>query len=76
MPALTRHTLAVACCLALASVGRAGEDRPVVVAASPKAGGHVHPSVCRTPDGTLVVVYKGQNVLMRTRSTEDRKSVV
>ena len=46
-------------------------DQPVVVATSPKAGGHVHPSVCRTKDGTLVVVYKGPNVLMRVRSTDN-----
>ncbi|QDU21693.1 sialidase family protein [Urbifossiella limnaea] len=70
MPPRPRHSLAAVCLLVLVSVGRAAEDRPAVVAASPKAGGHVHPSVCRTPDGTLVVVYKGQNVLMRTRSTD------
>ncbi len=50
------------------------EDRPVQVAISPKAGGHVHPSICRTKDGTLVVVYKGANVLMRTRSTDGGKT--
>ena len=46
----------------------------MVVVASPKAGGHVHPSVCRTTDGTLVVVYKGPNVLMRTRSADGGKT--
>lgn len=46
------------------------EDAPVVVAASPKAGGHIHPSICRAKDGTLVVVYKGPQVLMRARSTD------
>ena len=71
MPPRPLCSLAAGCLLALAAVGAAGaEDRPVVVAASPTAGGHVHPSVCRTPDGTLVVVYKGRNVLMRTRSAD------
>lgn len=47
-----------------------GKENPVKVAASPKAGGHIHPSICRAKDGTLVVVYKGPQVLMRTRSTD------
>src|SRR5439155_23468304 len=46
------------------------QDTPVVVATSPKARGHIHPSICRTKDGTLVV-YKGPQVLMRARSTDD-----
>ncbi len=46
------------------------QDTPVVVAASPKAGGHVHPSICKAKDGTLVVVYKGPQVLMCARSTD------
>ena len=45
------------------------EDQPVLIVPNPKSG-HVHPSICRTKDGTLVVVYKGANVLMRTRSTD------
>lgn len=50
------------------------QDMPVMVAASPKAGGHVHPSICRAKDGTLVVVYKGPQVLMRVRSTDGGKT--
>lgn len=50
------------------------QDAPVTVAASPKAGGHIHPSICRAQDGTLVVVYKGPQVLMRTRSTDGGKT--
>jgi hypothetical protein len=70
-----KRSLAAACLLALLPAGRAAaEEKPVLVAASPKAGGHVHPSVCRTKDGTLVVVYKGPNVLMRARSTDGGKS--
>jgi hypothetical protein len=52
------------------SVAAANGDQPTVVAASPKAGGHIHPSICKTRDGILVVVYKGPNVLMRSRSTD------
>lgn len=44
-------------------------DAPVVVAPGPISG-HIHPSICRTPDGTLVVVYKGGPGLMRSRSTD------
>lgn len=44
------------------------EDQPVLVGTS--ATGHVHPSICRTKDGTLVVVFKGANLLMRSRSTD------
>ncbi|WP_145055087.1 sialidase family protein [Lignipirellula cremea] len=35
-----------------------------------KIGGHIHPSICRSAAGTLVVVYKGANVLMCSRSTD------
>lgn len=50
------------------------QDSPITVAASPKAGGHIHPSICKAKDGTLVVVYKGPQVLMRTRSTDGGKT--
>src|SRR6266404_1737076 len=50
------------------------EDAPVTVASSPKAGGHIHPSICRAKDGTLIVVYKGPQVLMRARSTDGGKT--
>jgi hypothetical protein len=50
------------------------EAKPVTVAASPKAGGHIHPSICRAKDGTLIVVYKGPQVLMRVRSTDGGKT--
>lgn len=49
-------------------------DMPVTVATSPKAGGHIHPSICRANDGTIVVVYKGPQVLMRARSTDGGKT--
>ena len=42
---------------------------PVQIVPSPRSG-HVHPSICKTRDGTLVVVYKGANVLMVSRSSD------
>lgn len=45
------------------------EERPVSILAA-RIGGHIHPSICRTQAGTLIVVYKGANVLMRSRSTD------
>jgi len=45
-------------------------DNPVSILAA-RISGHIHPSICRTDDGTLVVVYKGENVLMCSRSTDD-----
>ncbi|MBC7819254.1 MAG: exo-alpha-sialidase [Planctomycetaceae bacterium] len=44
------------------------EDQPILIGKG--VSGHVHPSICRTKDGTLIVVYKGANVLMRTRSAD------
>ena len=35
-----------------------------------RISGHIHPSICQTKNGTLVVVYKGANVLMCSRSTD------
>ena len=44
-------------------------EKPVSIL-SARIGGHVHPSICRAHDGTLIVVYKGDNVLMCARSTD------
>ncbi|MFM9961827.1 MAG: sialidase family protein [Planctomycetaceae bacterium] len=44
------------------------EDHPIAIAAA--VSGHVHPSICRTKEGTLIVVFKGANVLMRSRSPD------
>jgi Neuraminidase (sialidase) len=49
------------------------EENPVSILAA-RISGHIHPSVCRTKNGTLVVVYKGANILMCSRSTDDGKS--
>jgi hypothetical protein len=51
----------------------AEDDKPVSIV-SARIAGHIHPSLCRTQRGTLVVVYKGANVLMCSRSTDDGKT--
>jgi hypothetical protein len=58
----------------LQGCGQEVQDTPVTVASSPKAGGHIHPSICRAKDGTLVVVYKGPQVLMCARSADGGKT--
>ncbi len=45
------------------------EDQAVSILAA-KIGGHIHPSICCTQDGTLVAVYKGGGGLMAARSTD------
>ncbi len=45
------------------------EDKPVSILAA-RIQGHIHPSICRAQDGTLIVVYKGANVLMCSRSLD------
>jgi Neuraminidase (sialidase) len=45
------------------------DEQPVAIVEA-RISGHIHPSICRTKDGTLIVVYKGANVLMRSRSTD------
>ena len=45
------------------------DEKPVSILAA-RIGGHIHPSICRTNNGTLVVVYQGKNVLMCSRSTD------
>jgi len=49
------------------------DEKPVSILAA-RISGHIHPSLCRTKNGTLVVVYKGANVLMCSRSTDDGKT--
>jgi len=51
------------------SVLAESEDSPVSILAA-RIGGHIHPSICRADDGSLVVIYKGANVLMVARSTD------
>ena len=47
----------------------AAETEPTPVTIAPRAG-HVHPSICRTKNGTLIVVCKGTDGLICTRSTD------
>lgn len=51
------------------SDGGLAADKPVSILAA-RIRGHIHPSICRTRNGTLVVVYKGANVLMCSRSSD------
>ncbi len=45
------------------------DEQPVSILVA-RINGHIHPSICRTKNGTLVVVYKGANVLMCSRSAD------
>ena len=56
--------------LTLCSTRVQAKDKPVSILAA-RIGGHIHPSICRTQKGALVVIYKGANVLMCSRSTDD-----
>ncbi|WP_417383378.1 sialidase family protein [Gimesia sp.] len=47
----------------------AAADKPVSILAE-RIQGHIHPSICRAQEGTLIVVYKGANVLMCSRSDD------
>lgn len=67
--------LAGTCWLAslLQSAYLRADEQPVSILAE-RIGGHIHPSICRTKSGMLVVVYKGENVLMCARSGNDGES--
>ncbi|MBP88993.1 MAG: hypothetical protein CMJ64_20150 [Planctomycetaceae bacterium] len=74
---VTARMVAIAgiCTLAILTLDanlQAAEELVSILAA--RIGGHIHPSICRTTNGTLVVVYKGANVLMCARSTDDGKT--
>lgn len=67
--------LAGTCWLAsiIQGAGLCADEQPVSILAA-RIGGHIHPSICRTKNGTLVAVYKGENVLMRACSSDDGES--
>ena len=62
--------IAVVIVLTLCSTRVEAKDNAVSILAA-RIGGHIHPSICRTQKGALVVIYKGANVLMCSRSTDD-----
>ena len=64
------------CCLMLFALGNGlgADEEPVKISGSAKVGGHVHPSICRTKDGTLIVVFKSGQALVRVRSTDGGKT--
>lgn len=45
------------------------EEQPVSILAQ-RVKGHIHPSICKASDGTLIVVFKGKNVLLCSRSQD------
>lgn len=49
------------------------DDKPVSILAK-RIKGHIHPSICHTSNGTLIVVFKGANVLMCSRSMNAGKT--
>lgn len=67
----SKRVVAALCSLAgfLSTAGLQADEKPVSILAA-KVGGHIHPSICRTSEGTLIVIYKGANVLMCARSTD------
>lgn len=73
-----RHSfvsLVADCCSMFLIAGGAllkADEQPVLITSA--KGGHIHPSICRTKDGALIVVYKGKNVLMCSRSTDGGKT--
>ena len=50
------------------------DEEPIKISGSAKVGGHVHPSICRTKDGTLIVVFKSGQSLVCVRSTDGGKT--
>lgn len=67
---LETTTIIGSCLLAILVHGsRLMAEEPPVVTIAPRTG-HVHPSICRTKDGTLIVVCKGGDSLIRARSTD------
>lgn len=71
---MSRCLVALAAALILLTASSLhAEDEPVSIMKG-KASGHIHPSICQTKDGTLVVVYKGGGGLVRSRSTDGGKT--
>ncbi len=64
----TYKVLLVTAVLSLCQTVRADDNFVSILAK--RIGGHIHPSICRAGDGTLIVVYKGANVLMCSRSSD------
>jgi hypothetical protein len=54
-------------CLSLLGVSASFADVVPWPIVQGRLSGHVHPSLARTKDGTLVVVFQGKGVLMRSR---------
>lgn len=72
-PMLKFALLVITCLPCLEAAPARSEDQPVSILAA-RIGGHIHPSICQAADGTLIVVFKGANVLMVSRSTDQGDS--
>ena len=57
----------------LTSASLVANDLPVTILKGPVSG-HIHPSICQTPDGALVMVCKGGGGLLRSRSIDGGKT--
>jgi Neuraminidase (sialidase) len=57
----------------LTAAGLVANDLPVTIVKGPVSG-HIHPSICQTPDGALVMVCKGGGGLLRSRSIDGGKT--
>ena len=66
-------TMLLALCFLFECQQLQADESPVSILAA-RIGGHIHPSLCRTGSGTLVVVYQGKNVLMCSRSRDNGKN--
>jgi len=60
--------VSAACAVSPERAAVAAELKPVPILDA-KIGGHIHPSICRTQDGTLVAVFRGKAELLWSRST-------
>ena len=58
-----------ACASSSERVAVADDLKPVPILAA-KIGGHIHPSICRTKDGTLVAVFRNAGVMAVSRSSD------
>lgn len=57
----------------LPAISSFGDEQPVAILDA-RISGHIHPSICRTRDNTLVVVFKGREELLCSRSTDSGQS--
>ncbi len=62
-------SIVVLCWFAVFDHESIAADNPVSIFAK-RISGHIHPSICKTTQGTLIVVFKTGNALSRSRSND------